>query len=408
MENKDYWFSLESHVYVEFKEKEILLYNTINGKYIESSDMEFISLISELYKPENLGVVLFSKEKQKKGQLYGLIEETLAKEMSSLMDVKKVAQKPIRLIPILNLQRDVEKLGKNDERSIGEDVINYLLEVNIHINSTCEQQCAHCYEYNKQFSCCASNVISSELPSDTIKSVLNQIKYSPVGRINILGGNIAKYNKLDQLVEILKPFEDAIHYYQHYLNYENNDFFNSKKVEIIINFPINIPNLEKNLIGANQDKTTFHFIIENKKQYDDVENIISDLKIENYNILPFYTKQNLNFFSENIFLEKEDILSNTVKLREIFRNKKLNSNFFGVLHILSDGDIKANINANSLGNIKNDKILDIVYKEMIENTAWRKIRDCEPCNKCLYQFLCPAPSNYEKVMAKTNLCNINV
>ena len=30
-----------------------------------------------------------------------------------------------------------------------------------------------------------------------------------------------------------------------------------------------------------------------------------------------------------------------------------------------------------------------------------------PCKSCLYNFLCPPISNYENVLRKTNLCNIN-
>lgn len=40
------------------------------------------------------------------------------------------------------------------------------------------------------------------------------------------------------------------------------------------------------------------------------------------------------------------------------------------------------------------------------NTAWRRIREEEPCNLCLYQYLCPSPSNYEAVIGKTNLCHV--
>ncbi len=91
---------------------------------------------------------------------------------------------------------------------------------------------------------------------------------------------------------------------------------------------------------------------------------------------------------------------------EIFRNQKLNSNFFGKLYVLPDGSVKANMNSTILGNINTNSLLEIIYLELHKNTAWRKVRDEEPCNACLYQFLCPAPSNYEMVISEPNLCNI--
>lgn len=93
-------------------------------------------------------------------------------------------------------------------------------------------------------------------------------------------------------------------------------------------------------------------------------------------------------------------------MREIFRNQKLNSNFFGTLYILPDGSVKANINTSILGNIGTDKILDIIYQELTVNTAWRVVRNSQPCSECIYQFFCPAPSDYERAIGQNNLCQL--
>lgn len=38
---------------------------------------------------------------------------------------------------------------------------------------------------------------------------------------------------------------------------------------------------------------------------------------------------------------------------------------------------------------------------------WRKTRlQLSPCDKCIYCFICPPPSNYEIVVGKNNLCNL--
>ena len=133
--------------------------------------------------------------------------------------------------------------------------------------------------------------------------------------------------------------------------------------------------------------------------------IIKNFLIEKYILNPIFNN-NIEFFSENVFLKKEDIFSNVISMREIFRNQKMNANNFGTLYILPDGEVKANMNTLPLGDIKTDSLLNLIHKEMIENTAWRSIRNISPCNKCLYQWLCPPLSNYEFVIDQPNLCDI--
>ncbi|GHU72358.1 hypothetical protein FACS189413_15320 [Bacteroidia bacterium] len=115
METKEYWFSLKSHVYVEFKKEKILLYNTQTGNYIEAALEEAISLVLQMYEPENLGVTLLSKEQQSNSAVQNFVQEVLEKQIGDLLEVEKFPQKPIRLVPILNLQKDVDRLKKNKE-----------------------------------------------------------------------------------------------------------------------------------------------------------------------------------------------------------------------------------------------------------------------------------------------------
>jgi pseudo-rSAM protein len=84
----------------------------------------------------------------------------------------------------------------------------------------------------------------------------------------------------------------------------------------------------------------------------------------------------------------------------------MNTNFFGALYIYPDGTVKANPNTASIGKLIDTDILQIAETELIKNSAWRKIRDQEPCCQCLYQFLCPSPSNYEFAIGRPNLCHV--
>ena len=102
MKIKEYWFSLKSHIYVEFKSDNILLYNTKNGGYKDVISKEAIDLISQLYKPENLGVVKIDKKMQLKTGIMTFVEEIVRQKMGDITDIKENTPKPIQLIPILN------------------------------------------------------------------------------------------------------------------------------------------------------------------------------------------------------------------------------------------------------------------------------------------------------------------
>ena len=112
METKDCWFALKSSIYVEFKEENILLYDTQSGLHIETENKDAISLITQLYEPKNLGVILLSKEMRSNPNIWDFVKDILEKQMGDLMDAEKYPNKPIRLIPILNLQKDVDRRKK--------------------------------------------------------------------------------------------------------------------------------------------------------------------------------------------------------------------------------------------------------------------------------------------------------
>jgi len=84
----------------------------------------------------------------------------------------------------------------------------------------------------------------------------------------------------------------------------------------------------------------------------------------------------------------------------------MNKHDFGKLHIMPDGNVYANVNHPVLGNIYADGINKIVRKEIEEGISWFRIRNQAPCNDCIYQWLCPPPSNYEIAIGRTNLCHV--
>jgi len=115
---------------------------------------------------------------------------------------------------------------------------------------------------------------------------------------------------------------------------------------------------------------------------------------------------NINFFEENVFLTSKDILSVHIGLKDFLRKQVLNKNDFGKITIQSNGDVYANVHYPVLGNIYTLSIYWLIQREISEGQSWLRLRNSEPCKQCIYQWLCPSPSDYEIEIGRPNLCNV--
>ncbi len=383
---KKYWLFISPHVYCNIKEKQALLYNTQTGEKMIIKSPEIIVLLESLHYKKNLGSIYFEGEMLKSESYHKFISEFCQKGMGGLVDVAQTPKKPVQLMPVLNLQRDIEKLQKVDKQILGSNLLHYLLELNVYINHAGQK----------------------ELDASILKNILHQIQYGVVGKLNLLGDNVLDYLYVNsELSMLLTDFKGQVHIWS-----QSEKFSYSEIIipdfwyDIIVTFPVEESSLNHCAELLKDFSAKYHFYVTSVEEFEEIEILMNKYPLENYSIHPVFTGKNIEFFQENIFLEEADIFSSVLSMREIFRNQKLNANFFGSLVILPDGSVKANMNAETLGSIQTDAILDLIYKEMLENTAWRKIRNTKPCNECLYQYICPSPSNYELVIGKPNLCHI--
>lgn len=407
---KKYWFYLESYIYVSFKTNKMLLYDTHTGLSTIVESQEVINIIRAIYADGNSGSVELSQTDVDSPIVKDFIDKVISTGMGNILEKGKHPMKPVILLPILSLNLDVEKIRdkKNVDLFLARNISKYLLDVNIVLNNSCQQQCQHCQNYCKQFFCCSKGDSQGSLSQDSLVTLLHQIRYYPVRTINITGGNIYQYQSLEVFNIANENAKKILNFYIHYLNYQENLYVDKQNVHLIINAPVNMDRLNEVYALMKEKEVMFHLIVEDDDQYDELESAMSGLGIENFEVHPYYNGQNIHFFEENVYLSKEDIVAKRISMREIFRNQKLNANSFGSLYILSNGEIKANINAKTIGNLNRDRIIDVINYEMIQNTAWRWTRSAEPCGSCVYQYLCPPPSNYERVLNRQNLCHVHL
>jgi len=407
VENK-YWFFLESHIYVSIKSCAMLLYDTHTGKSLYVESMVAIQLVNKIYEDENLGSIGLTSSDLADPETRDFVDKVVMKGMGKLLNQHTQPVKPVILLPILSLNLDVEKFKdkENVDLFLVRDISKYLLDANIVLNNSCQQQCRHCPNYCKQFFCCSKEESPESLSQDSLVNLLRQISYFPVRTINITGGDIYHYQNLEVFNTSNKDGKKVFNFYVHYLNYQENPYIDNQNIHLIINTPVNTDKLHKVYSLTKEKDVKYHLVVENEEQYDELESTMTVLGIEDFEVHPYYNGHNIQFFEENVYLSKEDIVATSISMREIFRNQKLNANSFGSLYILPNGDIKANLNEETIGHLAKDRIIDVINHEMMQNTAWRKVRSSEPCQNCVYQYLCPPLSNYERVLHRQNLCHV--
>ena len=408
--DKKYWLLMKSNVYADFKEKQTLLYDTDSGKCITLSHEAQTTLIKALYEDLNLGSVEVSSNDLLDAERGECIRLLCDSGMARLIAMDECPVKPVSLLPILSLNKDVDKLMDKEEGRLllSKDITKYLLDVNIQLTDHCPQSCSHCSGYCKQFSCCSQGREPiGQLPADGLESLLRQVGHYPVRTINITGGDIYTYKHLDLFSSLFAAGTKMLNFYVNYLNYRPHETVDCHRIHVLVNTPLNTDRLKAVIEQTRQKDVHFHAIVEDGQQYEAIASILEEAQIEDFQIHPFYNGNNIDFFKENVYLSKEDIESCKLSIREIFRNQKMNANFFGSLYFYPDGTVRANPNSAVIGNIMDNEIIDIIFKEMIDNTAWRKVRDAAPCSRCVYQFICPPLSNYELAIGKCDLCTVN-
>ncbi|MDY0370279.1 MAG: TIGR04150 pseudo-rSAM protein [Bacteroidales bacterium] len=410
MENTRIWFTLSKDVYVSFNSPDqLLLYNTSNGQSLIVSDSKCIELIKKIYEPSNLGVIDLENIKFDKD-----ISEFLVNSISLGIGIKSDKsinpKKPINLLPILNLQNDIEKLKLNGEdHLIGDQISDYLTSLSIFINTDCKQNCEYCGNYFKQTSFCTKSIEHHFIELETLEEIFLQSTSAQVCKINILGGDIKLYPQWDSLLVLFEKQPFDFHLWFNLVNLSNFEYIINIPFhkEILVNRFINKEHLQKliSLVEARND-FTFNFIVENEAMYNTILDTLKEHQQLKYEFKPFYNGSNIEFLKSNVYLDESDILSECIEMRIIFRNQKLNANFFGHLNFLPDGQVRASMNSQPIGYFPDKSILELIYEELTHNTNWRKIRNGSSCTTCMYRFICPPPGNLETVLGKQNLCHI--
>lgn len=385
--NQNYWLTVEPYVYINFAHSSVLLYNTLDAQYIESTNPLIVRLVHKISEKKNCGVCLLTGRDLKIDEVREFVIDIRQKFIGDIIPVKFSESKPVQLIPFLNFQQDRTRLSLQPNISIGDNVLDYLHEIN--------------FLFDKH----------NELKIERLNDVIEQVENVPV--VNLCG-NIWKYSSFSKLLQLLNKISGRKIIINNYEEINVDNVLSSNIGEeytflINIRFPINKEKWKSlvSLMTLSKWKIKFVFGVESEKHLKDAERLINEYKIENYQLLPVYNNKNIAFFKKSVYLNREDIFSAPLSMREIFANKTLNIYNFGKLFVKSNGDVFVKGSSEIIGNVEKDTIKEIIYNEISNGKSWLSIRNKQPCTMCLYQWLCPSPSDFELSIGRPNLCHVH-
>lgn len=376
----NYWFTIEPYVFVGLTNQSALLYNTLDRVSIESDSEEVINLLRETLQVENNGVVLLTNERYKQKGINDFIFKLRNNFMGDIINVSLSKAKPVQLLPYYNFPNKQDIYKKHNFTS-SKNVLENLSEISIHLDSTTD--------------------LRKLIP------FLQSISGNPI--FNIIGSleEVSNYHELLSFFDQHPAPKNICCSYKDIINlqpiFENNFWY-----RISVHFPIDIKRWEhaRKILVNQAFPVEYIFNVTSDEDSHQTEHIVDQFQIDKYRIVPLYTGDNILFFEENVFLKREDILFTSLTIKDFFSRQAINLYDFGKINIMPNGDVFANLNYPVLGNIYTDDIYKIVHKEVEEGKSWFRIRNQEPCCNCVYQWLCPPPSNYEISIGRPNLCHI--
>lgn len=405
------WFYLEPYVFISEDSDAYLFYNAYTKKGISFFKNEMIDkVVKYLQYNGNFYSIRIGVKELYNEHLYNFIQSLQNAEFGDLIEGH--LQKPIILPPVLNLQRSVEN-AKKYQRLLSDDILSNLHDVTIYVNGQCKHNCKGCSTMYKQFTCCkkSNNSLDIKILNDFLYDI-----YSTGASIQITGGNIFQYPELKKLFSLLEkrssPPTFIINYRHIPEDSELINLFNNKPLSFQIS--VNISFHEKSLLAISERllkkniNQIWDFCIKSISEYEKSERIVEQLTERGIkvNIKPFYTGDNLDFFKDHVFIQHEDIMEIELDRQGVFALQKLNTNDFGKITIMTDGQVYANVNKESIGSIK-EEIGEVLYRELMDGDSWRNTRYyIKPCNQCRFKLICPSQSNYELVIGKHNLCHV--
>lgn len=407
-----YYLTIYSYVCVNIIDSNALIYNTLDGSYFVLNLNKEINDILIIITNENACMEI-KDNLYKTKEFKSFLSKIENKNMGFIEHVSFFKEKPFSP-PLYDLSNDkVDITPFNRPKHL----LDNLREVTIYLNDYSDTKYSNSKTVREAFKQLDYTKINNNFEELDAKKLLQFIAVLPeLIIINILGGNFFQYQQLDYLLNNLLKYKQRIFFHIHYQDLSS---FNNKNIirlisnfnlNILVDFPVNLNELTQSLSKLENKNYRSVFIIENDYDFGESEEIIKNINLSSFIQVPFFNGRNLTFFKRNVFINKSDIFEGNQSIIELLIKKNSNPSYFGKLILNCDKKLYSSFFMESLDSL--DSFFDskeIIINRLIDdkksNWNYNKFQ-AEPCNKCIYNFLCTPLSNYEKVSGKNNLCSI--
>ncbi len=410
---KNYWLYLDPYTFLFERNGHSVIYNTISNQGRKFKNTEKVkAIVNQLNDSKNMYCVEIPEADLKDSDLLDFVNYIHDTYSGDLLDSLSFPKKPVIFVPKFKINKTIEQLQETDFKLTSDDVLSYFNELSIYIGGGKPTSMLLDIPVYKQFDY-NRDLGNNQLSIKDALSFISQIEYSPLGAINILGGNIFTYSELRDFAKGIEHIHAIKIFNTCYNDVPDNltqfEFLSGEKarLKVLVDFPLNSEKLDHviSLIKSSKIQTQWLFAITSMEEFDEAELIIDVNGLDKAIIKPVYTGANLPLFISNIYLDEEDILNTRLSRNDIFVKQVLNTYDFGKLILMADGKVYANANHEPIG-LHDESVVGMILKEISNKNSWRRIRDQKPCNDCVYQWLCPSPSNYELAIDKANLCSV--
>jgi pseudo-rSAM protein len=409
------FFYIEPYIYSILIKDRLLFYNTFTHKHdtyrIESEQL--FDFINRLLEKSKLRTIEVSDNDLECPDILSFIQSCREIFIADLINCKG---KPLIMAPLPKVNYNVRTAVANQKDEML-NVRTMVKELNIFLNTT-TTQCLDNELLKTGYKQCLFPIFQSD---SLIKPNFNMIlksfpkfNFNKSNRINVLG-NFCDFEEIENMLLYLDTYN--LYFHTYYLDFD----LKNGNVEIMLKHPnINyvfwIDNLilQKkfdmllSFIKNNSLSASFKIIVSNKKDMIEMQNKMNHTDIM-YDLIPFFDFTNIDFFENEVFNREIEITNQQLSEREIFSRMYINSYYYGRLFILPDGETYTNLYDQPNGNLIHNSEKELMKNLISSNESWFKIRNTiEPCNKCVFQFICPPISNYEFALKRMNLCTYNL
>ena len=292
---------IEPYVHINIANGYMLLYNTLDKETIISNNEKVINLLEELLQDENCGVTILKNEQYRQNDIHSFITNLREKYMGDIIDISLSKGKPIQILPHTNF---CNKRNEKYNFIKNANLLHFLNEIIIHLD----------------------HILDQDKLIDYLQSMPDNITYS-------ISGDLKHIAKFDKLVDFLNQYNSSKKIICNYINFAipasvcKNIFL----YKIHIHFPIDIKQLIITTQSLKDQNNLFELIfdIASLDDYLKAWEIIEEYQIDKYQFNPIYTGYNIDFFKENVFLKKSDILSTSMSIKDFFIKQIIKKNKLG-------------------------------------------------------------------------------